>query len=244
MLVLPALDLRDGCCVRLMQGRKDAATVYDANPIDVAQAFEAAGAKMLHVVDLDGAFAEPNARNRQVLRELIRSVDIPIQFGGGLRSTKDVEQVIELGVTRVVVGTMAVESIETLKKMLHLVGTEHIAAGIDARNGVVMTHGWEKQESISALTLALNVSAVGIQRVIYTDIQRDGTLTGPNIEQTCLIAGTGLKVTASGGISSLEDLKAVSCCGVDSVIVGKALYEKHFTLEAAMKVANDLRTST
>lgn len=244
MLVLPALDLRDGCCVRLMQGRKDAATVYDANPIEVAQAFEAAGAKMLHVVDLDGAFAEPNARNRQVLRELIRSVDIPIQFGGGLRSTKDVEQVIELGVTRVVVGTMAVESIETLKKMLHLVGTEHIAAGIDARNGVVMTHGWEKQESISALTLALNVSAVGIQRVIYTDIQRDGTLTGPNIEQTCLIAGTGLKVTASGGISSLEDLKAVSCCGVDSVIVGKALYEKHFTLEAAMKVANDLRTST
>lgn len=238
MLVLPAIDLRDGRCVRLTQGRKNTATFYDANPIEVAQAFEAAGARMLHVVDLDGAFAEQNIRNRQVLRELLGALKIPIQFGGGLRSPKDVEEVIEFGVNRVVIGTIAAESMETLSKMIYLFGASHIAVGIDAQNGVVMTHGWEKQESISALALARKVASVGIERVIYTDIQRDGTLTGPNIDQTCLIAETGLKVTASGGISSLEDLKAVSSCGIDSVIVGKALYEGRFSLEAAMAVVS------
>ncbi len=242
MLVIPAIDLHQGKCVRLTQGRKDAATVYDGDPVNVAKAFEASGARMLHIVDLDGAFAETNLRNREVLGEIIRAIDIPIQFGGGLRAIKDVGLVIELGVARAVIGTVAVESPGLLMKMLDLFGSKHIAVGIDALNGKVMTRGWESQGSISALTLARRVVALGVGRVVYTDIQRDGTLTGLNINQTCMIAGAGLKVTASGGIASLADLKslkAVNNCHIDSVIVGKALYEGRFTLEEAVKLGGE-----
>lgn len=240
MLVIPAIDLRQGKCVRLTQGRKEAATVYDGDPVEVAKGFEASGARMLHIVDLDGAFAETNLRNREVLREIIRAIDIPIQFGGGLRATEDVGLVIELGVARAVIGTVAVESPELLTKMLNLVGSKHLAVGIDARDGQVVTRGWETQEPISALTLARRVAAAGVERIVYTDVGRDGTLTGPTIDQTCLIASeSGLKVTASGGVSSLEDLKqlkALGVSGIDSVIVGKALYEGRFTLAEALTV--------
>jgi len=238
MIILPAIDLRNGRCVRLTQGRKDSAKVYDGDPVDVAKAFAASGAEMLHVVDLDGAFAEPNSANRLVLREIIRAVDIPIQFGGGLRRSQDVEQVIELGVTRVVIGTVAVESPDTLTELVRRFGLRHIAVGIDAQKGRVVTHGWEQTESISALTLARRVVGLGVERIVYTDVARDGMLHGPNIEQTCLIAGAGVKVTASGGVSSLQDLKdlqAVSSLGIDSVIVGKAFYERRFTLEEALR---------
>ncbi len=239
MIILPAIDLRNGRCVRLKQGRKDSVKVYDGDPPDVAKAFAASGAEMLHVVDLDGAFAESNSANRQMLRSIIRAVDIPVQFGGGLRSSKDVAQVLELGVSRAVVGTVAVESPEILKEMIRVSGATRIAVGIDAQKGSVVTHGWEQTESLSALTLARRVAGLGVERVVYTDVGRDGMLQGPNIEQTCLIAGTGLKVTASGGVSSLQDLKDlrdVSGCGIDSVIVGKALYERRFTLEEALNV--------
>jgi phosphoribosylformimino-5-aminoimidazole carboxamide ribotide isomerase len=232
--------------VRLTQGRKETAKTYDGNPVDVAQTFEAAGARMLHVVDLDAAFSESNDSNRQILSHLIRAVRIPVQFGGGLRSMQDVEKVIELGVTRVVIGTLAAESPETLTQILELIGSKAIAVGIDAHNGMVMTRGWERQQSVSAVTLARKVAALGIERVIYTDIQRDGTLMGPNIDQTCMIARTGLKVTASGGVSSLEDLRsiqAVSHCGIDSVIVGKALYEGRFTFKQAIQAVVDLHGS-
>jgi len=243
MMILPAIDLRDGRCVRLTQGRKHSTKVYDSDPVEVAKAFQASGAEMLHVVDLDGAFAEPNSSNRQVLGEIIRAVDIPIQFGGGMRSTKTIKEVIDLGVARVVVGTVAAESPEMLTKMIDLFGSERVAVGIDAQYGKVMTRGWEQQEPIRALDLARKVAAQGVARIVYTDIMRDGLLEGPNIEQTCMIAReSGLNVTASGGVSSLSDLenlKAVSGCGIDSVIVGKALYEGLFTLEEALEIAND-----
>ena len=238
MLVIPAIDLRQGKCVRLRQGRKEAATVYDADPIKVAEAFESDGARMLHVVDLDGAFSESNVRNRDVLRDIVRAVSIPVQFGGGLRGAKDIEQAISLGVARVVIGTLAVESPDMLAEIVRLFGVDHVGVGIDARNGQVVTRGWETEEQMSALTLARRVAAAGIERIIYTDVQRDGMLTGVNIDQTCLIAETsGLKITASGGVASLADLErlgAVSHCGVDSVIVGKALFEGRFTLPEAI----------
>jgi len=238
MLVIPAIDLRQGKCVRLRQGRKEAATVYDADPIKVAEAFENDGARMLHVVDLDGAFSESNERNRDVLRDIVRAVTIPVQFGGGLRGAKDIEQAISLGVARVVIGTLAVESPDMLAEIVRLFGVDHVAVGIDARNGQVVTRGWETEEQMSSLTLARRVAAAGVERIIYTDVQRDGMLTGVNIDQTCLIAETsGLKITASGGVASLADLErlgAVSHCGVDSVIVGKALYEGRFTLPEAI----------
>lgn len=239
MIILPAIDLRNGRCVRLTQGRKDSAKVYDADPVEVAKGFTASGAQMLHVVDLDGAFAETNSVNRRVLREIIHAVDIPIQFGGGLRRSDDVAQVLELGVARVVIGTVAAESPETLIEMIRRFGSRHIAVGIDAQQGRVVTHGWEQTESVSALTLAQKVAELGVERVIYTDVARDGMLRGPNIEQTCLIAGSGLKVTASGGVASLqdlEDLRAVSHLGIDSVIIGKALYEGRFSLAEALRV--------
>ena len=240
MIVIPAIDLRQGKCVRLIQGRKDAATVYDADPVRIAEAFENDGARMLHVVDLDGAFAESNERNRHVLRDLARAVRIPVQFGGGMRSAKDIEQVISLGVFRVVIGTLAVESPDLLTKFIDLFGVDHVAVGIDARNGQVVTRGWETEEQLSALTFARRIAAAGVERIIYTDVSRDGMLTGVNTDQTCLIAeASGLKITASGGVASLEDLerlRAVSHCGIDSVIVGKALYEGRFTLPDAIAI--------
>ncbi len=242
MLVIPAIDLRQGKCVRLTQGHKETATFYDGDPVKVAEDFERDGASLLHVVDLDGAFSESNKRNRDVLRERVRAVSIPVQFGGGLRGTEDIEQVIGLGVARVVIGTLAVESPDALAKIVRQFGVERVAVGIDARNGQVVTRGWETEEQMSALTLARQVAAACVERIIYTDVQRDGTLIGVDIDQTCLIArASGLKVTASGGVASLEDLerlRAVSHCGVDSVIVGKALYEGRFDLPDAIAICS------
>ena len=239
MLVIPAIDLREGRCIRLKQGRKEEVTVYDGRPVEIAQSYQDNGARMLHIVDLDGAFSDPNSRNLQVLREVICKIKIPVQFGGGLRGYKDVEKVIELGVSRVVIGTLAVESPETLAKVVRSFGGDRIAVGIDAKNGQVMTRGWENEGNVSALELAQEVAALGVERIIYTDVARDGMLTGVNIEQTCMIARvSGLRVTASGGISSLEDIKRLrtaSECGIDSVIVGKALYEGRFTLKDALQ---------
>jgi phosphoribosylformimino-5-aminoimidazole carboxamide ribotide isomerase len=238
MLVIPAIDLRQGNCVRLTQGRKEAVTVYDGDPVKVAKDFERDGARMLHVVDLDGAFSESNALNREVLRCITRAINIPVQFGGGLRGAEDIEQVIGLGVARVVIGTLAVESADALAKIVRQFGVERVAVGIDARSGQVVTRGWETEEQMSALTLARQVAAAGVERIIYTDVQRDGTLNGVNIDQTCLIAkASGLKITASGGVASLEDierLRAVIHWGVDSVIIGKALYEGRFSLSDAI----------
>ncbi|HAF13065.1 MAG TPA: 1-(5-phosphoribosyl)-5-[(5-phosphoribosylamino)methylideneamino]imidazole-4-carboxamide isomerase [Blastocatellia bacterium] len=237
MFIIPAIDLRDGRCVRLMQGRKDNATVYDGDPIEIALSYEASGAQLIHMVDLDGAFSDPNSRNRQVLRKIISRITIPLQFGGGLRSLEDVAQVIELGVSRVVVGTLAVESPDVLARLVDMFGSR-VCVGIDARDNQVMTRGWEKREIITAVELAQRVAAFGVERIVYTDVARDGMLAGVNLEQTCTISReSGLRVTASGGVSSLADisrLRGVSESGVDSVIVGKALYEGRFTLKEAI----------
>ena len=240
MLIIPAIDLKDGRCVRLRQGRKDEVKVYDGDPVEIARGFEDAGARMLHVVDLDGAFADSNSRNRKVARRIIRALEIPVQFGGGLRAVTDVQQLIEYGAAQVVIGTLAAESPETLEKFVQLFGFR-ICVGIDARDGQVLTRGWEKQVKLSASDLARRVADAGVDRIVYTDVARDGTLEGVNVEQTCAIAReSGLRVTASGGVATLSDLerlRAASSCGVDSVIVGKALYEGRFTLQEALLVA-------
>lgn len=239
MLIIPAIDLRHGKCVRLAQGRKEAATAYDRDPIAVAQAFEADGARMLHVVDLDGAFGEGQSANRAVAKRIIHSVSIPVQFGGGMRTIDAVEELILAGANRVVIGTLAAESPEILGTLVKRFEAK-IVVGIDAREGQVMTRGWEKPGQISAVQLGRRIARVGVERIVYTDVARDGMLSGPNIEQTCLIAReTGLKITASGGISSVDDirrLETVSECGVDSVIIGKALYEGYFTLKEALGI--------
>jgi phosphoribosylformimino-5-aminoimidazole carboxamide ribotide isomerase len=240
MLILPAIDLRNGAAVRLLQGRKEAATVYDSDPIERARSFAAAGAPMIHVVDLDGAFAETNSRNREVLREIVTALAVPVQFGGGLRTRDAVASAFDIGVFRVVLGTMAVEAPALLGELVGAFGGERIVAGIDARDGQVMTRGWEQHGGTPALELARRVAAAGVQRIVYTDVARDGMLTGPNFEQTRAIAReSGLKITASGGVSSLADidnLLALEADGVDSVIVGKALYEGRFTVAQALRI--------
>ena len=240
MLIIPAIDLRDGRCVRLTQGRRDDVKVYDGEPVEIARRFEDAGARMLHLVDLDGAFADRNARNRKVARRIIRAIEIPVQFGGGVRSVSDVQQLIEYGAALVVIGTLAAEAPETLEMLVQLFGFR-VCVGIDARDGQVLTRGWEQQETLSATALAQRVADAGVDRIVYTDVARDGMLGGVNIEQTCAIArASGLRVTASGGVSTLADIErlhAASECGIDSVIVGKALYEGRFTLQEALLVA-------
>ncbi|MGI9106871.1 MAG: 1-(5-phosphoribosyl)-5-[(5-phosphoribosylamino)methylideneamino]imidazole-4-carboxamide isomerase [Pyrinomonadaceae bacterium] len=241
MLIIPAIDLKNGQCVRLTQGRKEAVKVYDGDPNEIAHDFAAAGARMLHVVDLDGAFAERSSPNRAVARRIIKTAGIPVQFGGGLRTIADVEELIEYGAARVIVGTLVVESGELLAQLVARFGAR-IAVGLDARGGQIVTRGWEKQENISAVELAARVAGVGVERIVYTDVQRDGMLEGVNVEQTCAVARrSGVPVTASGGVSSLADIERLKLeggeCGVDSVIIGKALYEKRFTLPEAMHSA-------
>lgn len=237
MLIIPAIDLQNGKCVRLAQGRKESATVYDGDPINVAKNFERAGAQMLHIVDLDAAFSDVASPNRSLLREILSAIEIPVQFGGGLRNSDDVKEVIELGVTRAVIGTLAVESPETLAELVQIFGGDHIAVGIDAKDGEVMVRGWEQGGKIRAVDLARVVAKAGVERIVYTDVARDGMLTGLNLEHTLLLAReSGLKITASGGVSSVEDIKRLnelSAFGVDGVIVGKALYERRFTLKEA-----------
>ena len=241
MIVIPAIDLKSGKCVRLMQGRKSEVTVYNENPVDVAKEFASAGAQMIHVVDLDGAFSEADSPNRAVVQKILESVDVPIEFGGGVRSLEDVQTLCNQGVARVVLGTVAAESPDSLVQFVERFSSR-ICVGIDARDGRVMSRGWETSTPVAAIDLARSVAECGVERIIYTDIARDGTLVGPNIEQTlAVIRAANVCVTASGGVSSLDDLKRLRDADdprLDSVIVGKALYEGKFKLEEAMRVAS------
>jgi phosphoribosylformimino-5-aminoimidazole carboxamide ribotide isomerase len=240
MIVIPAIDLKNGLCVRLLQGRKSEVTVYNDDPVRVASEFAAAGAEMIHVVDLDGAFNEIESPNRTVVQRIVEAVDIPIEFGGGIRSRDDVQQLCDAGVARVVLGTVAAEAPHALKQFVDEFSSK-ICVGIDARDGRVMTRGWETATPLMAVDLARSVAECGVERIIYTDIARDGTLVGPNIQQTLAVAeAANVRVTASGGVSSLDDIKSLRDAGdsrVDSVIVGKALYEGKFKLVEAIRIS-------
>ena len=241
MLVIPAIDLKNGKCVRLLQGRKSDMTVYNENPVEVAREFAAAGAEMIHVVDLDGAFNGAQSPNRAVVREIVDAIDVPVEFGGGVRSLADVQDLCSAGVARVVLGTVAAESPLLLKDFVNNFSSR-VCVGIDARDGRVMTRGWESATPLLAVEFAKSVAECGIDRIVYTDIACDGMLGGPNIEQTLAIArAANVNVTASGGVSSLDDVKRLRDAGdtrLDSVIVGKALYEGKFKLEEAINVAS------
>ena len=241
MQIIPAIDLKNGRCVRLTQGSKADVTVYDENPVAVAQSFAAAGAQMIHVVDLDGAFQGGESRNREVLKKIVGAVEVPIEFGGGIRSREEVQHLCDLGVQRVVLGTLAAESPAHLREFVNRFSSK-ICVGIDARDGHVMTRGWETATRVMAVELARVVANCGVERIVYTDIARDGMLSGPNVEQTlAVVRAANVPVTASGGVSSLDDIKRLRDLGeplLDSVIVGKALYEGKFKLEEALQIAN------
>jgi phosphoribosylformimino-5-aminoimidazole carboxamide ribotide isomerase len=238
MLIIPAIDLKDGLCVRLTEGRAESARIYDGDPVEVARACQRSGASLLHVVDLDGAFRGASSDNLQVVRRIVRDLTIPIEVGGGVRSLDDITMLIaDVGARHVVVGTLAVEQPETLQVALEMYG-DAIVVGIDARGREVATRGWTDRTRVDAVDLARWVGAIGIERIIYTDISRDGRLEGPNFELTREIAlESRVRVTASGGVADLEDitrLLELRPSGIDSVIIGKALYEGRFTLQEAI----------
>lgn len=242
MIIIPAIDLRGGRCVRLVQGRAADETVYSENPVSMARRWYDAGAEILHVVNLDGAMGKDDRDNLKALERILYEVSIPVQFGGGVRSIDDVRRLDDLGATRIVLGTTTLENPVLLE---HIVGefASTIVVGIDAREGRVAVRGWEKTSSVDAVVLAQKVADMGVERIVFTDIDRDGMMNGVNVESTRKIAeASGLKVTASGGVGSLDDvaaLKEIESSGVDSVIIGKALYEGRFTLEDALDLAEE-----
>ncbi len=235
LLILPAIDIKDGRCVRLVQGAQGTEKIYSDDPVQMAILWRGENSKTIHVVDLDGAF-DGKMKNLDVLQRMMKAVDIPIQIGGGIRTYEQVKQLFEIGVYRVVLGTSAIDDPELVSRCVADFGARKIVVGIDAKNGVVMTKGWKENTGIEAVSLALNMKALGVCRIVYTDIARDGMLAGPNFEAIQQIAQrTGLKVTASGGVSGYEDLiklQELEKFGVDSVIVGKALYENRFSCQA------------
>lgn len=242
MQVIPAIDLKGGRCVRLAQGREDSARIYDTDPIDVARFYEREGARLIHIVDLDGAFLGAASENQKIIRRIASNVNIPIQAGGGVRSLDDIRTLIEdVGAAYIVLGTLAVEEPKTLEDAIARFG-DSIVVGIDARGRSVATRGWTETTQADAIDLARQVASARVARIVYTDISRDGELAGPNIEMTREIASVSrIRVTASGGVSSLEDidrLRDLEVDGVDSVIVGKALYEGRFGLAAAINRAS------
>ena len=241
MIIYPAIDLRHGRCVRLVQGDPRAETVVGDDPAAVARRWVGLGAAWLHVVNLDGALGEEASANAAALHDILAAVGAPIQFGGGLRSMADIEAALALGVARVVVGTAAIADPDLLRRALGRFGSERVAVGIDARDGIVATHGWQQTSGVSALDLARRMMALGVTRVVYTDIARDGTLTGVNAAACAALAqASGLAVIASGGVASLEDIrrvKAVEAGGVEGVIVGKALYAGQVDLVKALEIA-------
>lgn len=242
MIVIPAIDLRGGRCVRLIQGQASAETVYAENPVKVAKRWCQEGAEMLHIVNLDAALNVDDRENLKALERILLEVNVPVQFGGGVRTLDDVRRIDELGATRIVIGTTAIENPVLLNQIIDEFGST-IVVGIDARDGKVALRGWEKLSNINAIDFAQKVAELGVERIVYTDIARDGMLSGINLNATREIAeASGLKVTASGGVATLDDIYAVKDLeeyGVDSVIVGKALYEGVFTLEDALDVADE-----
>jgi phosphoribosylformimino-5-aminoimidazole carboxamide ribotide isomerase len=254
MIIFPAIDLRRGRCVRLQQGRAERETVYGRDPAALARRWAAQGARWLHIVNLDGALGEARDNlhtgrttagpasiplNLRRLVEIHQAVpNIPIQFGGGVRSLTDVQALLDLGATRVILGTAAVETPDLVARAIRRFGAERIVVGIDTRDGRVAIRGWQRTSHATACSLALAVQRLGVVRIIYTDIARDGMLIGPNVEATVALArATGLRVIASGGVASLADLARLRLhsAEIEGVVVGQALYRGLFSLSDAIQ---------
>ncbi|PLS06974.1 1-(5-phosphoribosyl)-5-[(5-phosphoribosylamino)methylideneamino]imidazole-4-carboxamide isomerase [Neobacillus cucumis] len=234
LTIYPAIDMRGGKCVRLLQGDYDKETIYGDSPFEMAKSFAETGAEWIHMVDLDGAKDGKRVNDRFVI-EAAQNLDAKVQIGGGIRSEEDILHYLENGVDRVIIGSIAVSNPEFAIKMIQKYGAK-IAVGIDAKNGYVATHGWLDTSSVKAVELGKRFADAGAETFIFTDIATDGTLAGPNIDAVCEMAEvTGKYVIASGGVSSLADLQAIARKGIRGAIVGKALYENRFTLKEALE---------
>jgi phosphoribosylformimino-5-aminoimidazole carboxamide ribotide isomerase len=238
MILYPAIDLKDGACVRLVRGEMDAATVFNTDPAAQARSFTAAGCQWIHVVDLNGAFAGKPV-NAEAVSSIVAAAKVPVQLGGGIRDMATIEQWLKRGVARVILGTVALRNPALVKDACKQFPGK-VAVGIDARGGYVAVEGWAETSQVTALDLALKFEDAGVAAIIYTDIDRDGALGGPNVEATAALAeAIGTPVIASGGVASLDDLKALkarAASGISGVISGRALYDGRIDLAEALAV--------
>lgn len=234
--LFPAIDLKGGQAVRLIQGRMDDATVYNPDPADAARRWAVAGAQWLHVVDLDGAFAG-TSRNLEAVRAIVAEAPgVPVQLGGGLRSLEAIAAALDAGVTRVIIGTKALEG-DLVAQAVARFGAGRVVVGIDARGGMVATDGWVHVTGVKAADLALQVGKVGVRTIIYTDIARDGMMAGPNFTEMGVMGETGAGIIASGGVATLADIRRLqSIPGVAGAILGKALYTGAIDLKEALSL--------
>jgi phosphoribosylformimino-5-aminoimidazole carboxamide ribotide isomerase len=238
MILFPAIDLKDGACVRLFKGDMDKATVYNADPADQARAFEKAGFKWLHLVDLNGAI-KGKPINEQAVASILASITLPVQLGGGIRDLATIQRWIDAGITRVILGTVALNDPELVKTACKQFPGK-IVVGIDAREGYVAVEGWAKTSRVKALDLALRFEDCGVAAIVFTDIDRDGVMTGVNLESTVDLAfALTTPIIASGGVSSLSDLEEIKRhegSGIEGVISGRALYDGRINVGAALKL--------
>jgi phosphoribosylformimino-5-aminoimidazole carboxamide ribotide isomerase len=238
MEVIPSIDLKTGRCVRLYQGDYHQETVYSNDPLSVALAWQEQGAKRLHLVDLDGAAAGRPA-NLRIISAIIKGLAIPVQVGGGIRNVDTAKTLLDAGAERVVIGTAAVEDPSLVRELCEKHGSPRVVVAVDAKDGQLAIKGWTENTSVSALELATKMATLGVSRLLYTDISRDGTLTGPNFAANAsLVQQTGLAVLASGGISNLEHIRRLASIGVEGAILGRALYTRDIKLAEAIAAAN------
>ena len=236
MILFPAIDIRGGKCVRLTEGRFDKETVFAENPVDMALRWQAEGGEFLHVVDLEGALTG-KPMNLDTIKAIVQAVTVPVQVGGGIRSLETIDQLLNCGVRRVILGSIAVKQPELVAEACQRFG-EQIVVGIDARDGIVAVEGWGKSGGVSAVELALMMAKLGVARIIFTDISRDGTLSGVNLAATADLAEkANIHVIASGGVKDMEDICALKFApsGIEGVIVGKALYMGTLSLPEALR---------
>jgi len=237
MMIIPAIDLKDGKCVRLTQGRKDEETIYSDDPVDVAKSWEGQGARYLHVVDLDGAF-EGKPKNLSLVEQIVKHINIPIEFGGGLRTTESIKTVLEMGADRIIVGTKAIDSPAWIKELCATF-PGRIAVGIDAKNGKVAVKGWTSVSEQTAIKFAKEIEESSPCALIFTDISRDGMLQGPNIASLEeLLTTVKIPVIASGGISSLKDIEILCRLPIAGMIIGKALYTGDIIFSEAQQLCS------
>ncbi|MDR2761312.1 MAG: 1-(5-phosphoribosyl)-5-[(5-phosphoribosylamino)methylideneamino]imidazole-4-carboxamide isomerase [Planctomycetaceae bacterium] len=233
MQLLPAIDILNAQCVRLKQGDYNDETVYAKNPIDVAKHWSDCGAEIIHVVDLDGA-KEKKPVNRDLVLEIVRAVNIPIEVGGGIRTEQAIKEYLDNGIERVVIGTLAIKNPDWFCRMCEKFPYK-LALGIDAKNGLVTTEGWRETSKTSAIELAQQFSELKLAAIIYTDVAKDGMLSGVNFDEIITMRdAVSFPIIASGGISSIDDIKKLKSLNIPACIIGKALYEKKFSLEDAL----------
>ena len=239
MRIYPAIDIKDGQCVRLYKGRFDDMTVYGSDPAEMAKKWEAQGGEYIHVVDLDGAL-KGHGVNADVIKKICESVNVPVQTGGGIRTMADIEAKLACGIDRVIIGTKAVSDADFVKRAVDKYA-ERIVIGIDAKDGMVAVEGWEKTSDFGAVEFAKKMESIGVRTIVYTDIATDGTLAGPNLSAMREMAeNVGMDVIASGGVGNIEHIKALVPCGVEGVITGKALYTGSIDLKEAIKAGKDI----